>query len=133
MHKCKARTVILALHCSGDFEKMDGCVPIQLLSSFPLGQVRAIHLTESPWVTATILCLKLSVQSNVCDGCDHCRCCSYSGTERLLHPGPGAGLSTLSSRILQKAHAIGINVRYLFQMRKLTCREGRYFAGRSQS
>lgn len=65
MQKCKQRTVILALHCSGDFEKMDGCVPIQLLSSFPLGQVRAIYLMKSPWVAVTFLRLKPSVQWNV--------------------------------------------------------------------
>ena len=53
--------LILALHGSGDFEKMDGCVPIQLLSSFPLGQVRAIYLMKSPWATVTFLRLKPSV------------------------------------------------------------------------
>ena len=55
--------------------------------------------------------------------------CSYSSTERLLYPGPSAGLSTLSSRILQKAHAIGISVRWLpdeeidMQRRKIFCRK----------
>lgn len=126
----RAKTVILRLHCSGDFRKMDGCVPSNCFPSFPLGQVRAIYLIEKPLSHSPFLAL-----NPVCSGgvivvfmIFHGLYLRYysNGTERLLYPGPGAELPTLSSRILQKP-LIGIIIRCLFQMRKLTRREGRIF------
>lgn len=135
MQKCKERTVILAYTARETLRRWTAVAPSNC-AKLPLGQVRAIYLMKSPWVTVTFLRLKPSVQvERDCGGCDHCGyCMRYSnGTERLLYPGPGAELSTLSSRTSRKPHAIGIIIRCLFQMRKLTRREGRYFAGRPQS
>ena len=121
MHKCKERTVILALHCSRDFKKMDGGVPIQLLSSFPLGQVRAIYRMKSPRVTFPLL--KVNAVDHDCCGYDYG---GYSMRHYYLFnkptalsacyiPGPVLNSSfTLSHWILQNPYAIGSSITRLF-------------------